>query len=88
MPTIQGAQKLIPFKTNSNIIVFDAEKIQGTNIFRPGIKECDPSLLPGDIVIVLNSARSKVIGMAQMVVSANFIKNSKTGKIAELYERI
>jgi len=86
--TIAGAMRLAPFTNNSNIIVFDGDKIRGTTLFRPGILEYDSNLLPNDYLIIIEKSRNSIIGMAQLIVGSNFIKNSKTGRIAKVYERI
>jgi archaeosine synthase len=87
--TIKGANRLFqyPFSLDSNIIIFDGQKIQGTNLFRPGIIEYNSHLIPGDGVVVIDKEKKRIIGVGRMIVGSNFIKNSKTGKVVEIYEK-
>ena len=86
--TIKGANKLAPFKNLcSNIIVFNNEKIKGTTLFRPGIFDFSLDLVPSNNVIILDNKKKKVIGVGRLIAGSNYIKNSKHGKIVEVYER-
>jgi len=86
--TINGARQFEPFKDNKNVVVFDGDKISGNTVFRPGITEYDPDILPNSCVIILNHDKKKVIGVGQSIVGSNYITNSKTGRIIKVYERI
>lgn len=86
--TLKGALKLRPFIKNSNIIVFNGDKIKGNTLFRPGIIEFSPNLFPNSHVIILDQEKQKVIGVGEMIVGSKYIKNSKTGRIVRVYERI
>ncbi len=86
--TIKGAENLKPFNTNSNIIVFDGEKISGNTLFRPGIIRYNPNLIPNESVVIVDKNETHVIGLGHLIVGSNFIKNSKTGRIAKIYERL
>ncbi|TFG08306.1 MAG: hypothetical protein EU539_02805 [Promethearchaeota archaeon] len=86
--TMEGASLLGPFENvNSNIIVFDGDKIRGTTLFRPGITDYSSDLIPGNIVVITNRERKVVIGVGILFVGSNFIKNSKHGRVVDLYER-
>jgi predicted RNA-binding protein (TIGR00451 family) len=86
--TIKGARKFEPFEDTKNIVVFDGEKISGNTLFRPGIIEYDHNILPNACVIILNQDKKNVIGVGQSIVGSNYIRNSKTGRVIKVYERI
>lgn len=86
--TIKGAKKFKPFKDNKNVVVFNGDKISGNTLFRPGIIEYDPTILPNSCVIILNQDKVNVIGVGLSIVGSNYITNSKTGRIIKVYERI
>ncbi|MHA1886130.1 MAG: DUF5591 domain-containing protein, partial [Promethearchaeota archaeon] len=88
--TIKGAARLFkyPYSLDSNIIIFDGQKIQGSNLFRTGILEYNSHLIPRDGVVVIDKEKKKIIGVGRMIVGSNFIKNSMTGKIVEIYEKL
>ena len=71
-----------------NIIVFDGEHINGNTLFRPGIIGFSQNLVPKDIVLIFNKQEEKLIGLGSLIVGSNYIKNSKTGKILNVYEKI
>ncbi len=79
---------MLPFSENSNYIVFDGQKINGNTLFRPGINSFSPSLVPKDIVVIFDENKEKIIGLGSLIVGSNYIKNSKTGKIVNVYEKI
>jgi archaeosine synthase len=83
--TIEGAERLTK-ETISNCIIFDGDTIRGNTLFRPGIVEWSQDLVPHDQVIIYNSTKTKVIGTGRMIVGANSIKNSKSGRVVKLYE--
>jgi len=86
--TIKGARKLVPIEDNKNILVFDGEKITGNTLFRPGIIEFDSKILPNSCVIVLSKDKKNVVGVGLSVVGSNYIAKTKTGRVANIYERI
>ncbi len=87
--TLAGVKRLIqkPFSIDSNIIVFDGQKIQGTNLFRTGILDYSTNLIPSNHVIILNKEKTNIIGIGKLIVGTNFMRNSKTGRIVEIYEK-
>lgn len=86
--TMKGAKRFEPFKDNKNTVVFNGDKISGNTLFRPGIIEYDPDILPNACVFILNQDKKKVIGVGQSIVGSNYITNSKTGRVIKVYERI
>jgi predicted ribosome-associated RNA-binding protein Tma20 len=38
-------------------------------------------------VIILNKKRKNIIGIGELLVGSNFIKNSKAGRIVKIYEK-
>ncbi|MFX1426206.1 MAG: DUF5591 domain-containing protein [Promethearchaeota archaeon] len=87
--TINGMNRLDqkPFSMDSNTIVFDGEIIRGNNLFRTGILDYSLNLIPESYVNIIDKARNNIIGVGKLIVGANFIKNSKTGRIVEIYEK-
>ncbi|MHA2049486.1 MAG: DUF5591 domain-containing protein [Promethearchaeota archaeon] len=88
--TIRGANRLVqyPYSLDSNIIIFDGQNIRGSTLFRMGIVDYNSNLIPGEGVIIIDNDQKRVIGVGKMIVGSNFIKNSKTGKIVEIYEKL
>ncbi|MCK4239629.1 MAG: DUF5591 domain-containing protein, partial [Candidatus Lokiarchaeota archaeon] len=84
--TVKSVEDLLPLEKINNFIVFNGDLIKGNTIFRPGILEYGSDLQPNDLVVILNNSRDKVIGMGTMLVGTDFIKNSKTGRIVDIYE--
>ena len=84
--TIKAAETVLPLDKITNFIVFNGELIKGNTLFRAGVLEYGLNLQPKDLVIILNSSKEKIIGMGTMIVGTNFIKNSKMGRIADIYE--
>lgn len=85
--TLKGAKKMGPFSKNSKIIIFDGNKLIGNTLFRPGVLDFNSELIPNENVILLDREKKEIIGVGNMIVGSNFIKNSKTGRIAKIYER-
>ncbi|NHJ19949.1 MAG: hypothetical protein EAX91_03310 [Candidatus Lokiarchaeota archaeon] len=86
--SLDGANRLLPFEEKKNIIVFDGEHINGNTLFRPGIIDFSQNLVPKDIVLIFNKQEESLIGLGSLIVGSNYIKNSKTGKILNVYEKI
>ena len=86
--TLKGAQKISPFSNDSKTITFDGDKLRGNTLFRPGVLEYNLDLIPGENVILLDREKKNVIGVGNMIVGSNYLKNSKSGRIARIYERI
>jgi len=85
---LNGANRLLPLKEQTNVIVFDGQIINGNTLFRPGIISFSPNLLPKDLILILDKNQERIIGLGSMIVGSSYIKNSKTGKIANVYEKI
>jgi predicted RNA-binding protein len=85
--TIFGAELLFPFNNNVNVLVFDGEKIRGNNLFRPGIIDFTPNILPQSNVFILNKNKQKIIAVGNAIIGSNNIKNIKRGIVAEIYEK-
>ena len=83
-----GANRLLPLQEQSNVIVFDGHKINGNTLFRPGIINFSPNLVPKDLTLIFDKGKEELIGLGTMIVGSNYIKNSKTGKIVNVYEKI
>ncbi|MFX1279769.1 MAG: DUF5591 domain-containing protein [Promethearchaeota archaeon] len=87
--SITGMNRLdqIPFSIDSNLIVFDGKSIRGNNLFRAGILGYSLNLIPESYVRIIDKDRINIIGVGKLIVGTNFIKNSKTGRIVEIYEK-
>ena len=86
--SLKGAIRLSPFSSHTKIIIFNGDKIKGNTLFRPGIMDYSPELYPNDNVIVLDQHKKNVNGVGNMIVGSKFIRNSITGRIAKIYERV
>jgi hypothetical protein len=38
--------------------------------------------------VIFDKNKEKIIGLGSLIVGSNYIKNSKTGKIANVYDKI
>ncbi len=85
---LKGANRMLPLSENSNYIVFDGQKINGNTLFRPGVVSFSPNLVPKDITVIFDKNKEKIIGLGSLIVGSNYIKNSITGKIVNVYEKI
>jgi len=85
---LNGANRLLPLREQTNVIVFDGQKINGNTLFRPGIINFSPNLVPKDLTLIFDKNQEKIIGLGSLIVGSNYIKNSKTGKIVNVYEKI
>jgi len=85
---LNGANRLLPLREQTNVIVFDGQKINGNTLFRPGIIKFSPTFVPKDLALILDKNQEKIIGLGSLIVGSNYIKNSKTGKIVDVYEKI
>jgi archaeosine synthase len=83
-----AAKRLLPLKENKNVIVFDGHNINGNTLFRPGIINFSPHLVPKDLAMIFDKHGENLIGLGNLVVGSNYIKNSKTGKVLNVYEKI
>jgi len=85
---LNGANRLLPLREQTNVIVFDGQNINGNTLFRPGIINFSPNLVPKDLTLIFDKNQEKIIGLGSLIVGSNYIKNSKTGKIVNVYEKI
>jgi archaeosine synthase len=86
--SIEGAKRLLPFSKDSKFLIFDGDKIKGNTLFRPGVLEYSSELIPKEIVAILNREKNKIISMGEMIIGSNVLKNSETGRVAKVYEKI
>ncbi|MHA1272471.1 MAG: DUF5591 domain-containing protein [Promethearchaeota archaeon] len=85
--TMKGAMRIFDdLKTNYSLIFKDT-KISGNNLFLQGIEKISPNLAPKKNIIIINKDKDKILGMGQLIVGTNSIINSKTGRVAEIYEK-
>lgn len=86
--TLNGAELLFPGCSKSNNLVFNGDLIDGNTLFRPGIIEFSPNLIPNNYVLILDKAKKRIIGLAKLIIGTNYIKNSKSGRVATIYDKI
>jgi len=86
---IQGLKRMVqlPFSMDSNIIVFDGQNIQGSNLFRQGIIEFSSDLIAKNYVIIINKEKTEIVGTGLLKVGSNFIRKSKSGRVVEISDR-
>ncbi|MFW9899451.1 MAG: hypothetical protein ACFFDO_09365, partial [Candidatus Thorarchaeota archaeon] len=58
----------------------------GNTLFRPGVIEYSNDLLPSNFIIILDNKKKSIIGLGQLIIGSNYLKNSKNGRIARIYE--
>jgi len=87
--TITSLNKLIqsPATINRNFIVFDGDVMSGSTLFRAGVLDYSNDLIPNNGVVIFNKAKDEIIGTGKLLVGHNFIKNSRTGRIAKIIEK-
>jgi len=86
--SIYGANKIKDLIKNSHFIIFDGENIGGNTLFRPGVINFSDDHKPGNFVFIWNQNKEEIIGIARMLVGSPYIKNSTTGPIAKIYEKM
>ncbi|MFX0141472.1 MAG: hypothetical protein ACFFDN_47985, partial [Candidatus Hodarchaeota archaeon] len=88
--TLIGLKKLVesPPSFKSNFIVFNGEEIHGNTLFRAGVLEYSLDLIPNNQVVILDKGKEKIIGSGELIVGSNFLKNSKSGRIVRINEKI
>jgi PUA domain protein len=77
-PTVKGALKL-NLKRRRVVVDPGAVKfiINGADTMSPGIVEADPSIIEGDLVIIIEQAHGKAIAIGRALIAG---KNMKGGK--------
>ncbi|MFX1312892.1 MAG: DUF5591 domain-containing protein [Promethearchaeota archaeon] len=87
--TLKGINRLYqaPYSIDSNTIVFDGDHIKGNTLFRRGIIDFSQDLIPNNFVFILNKEKKDVIGTGNLIVGANFIEKSKTGRVVKINDK-
>lgn len=85
---LNGAKRLLPLREKKNLIVFDGQKIKGNTLFRPGIINFSQYFVPKDLALIFDKQEEQLIGVGSLIVGSNYIKNSKTGKVLNVYEKV
>ena len=86
--SIYGSNKIKDLVKNTHFIVFDGESISGNTLFRPGVINFSDDLKPSNFAFIWNQKKEEIIGIARMLVGSPYIKNSTTGPIAKIYEKM
>ncbi|QEE17446.1 DUF5591 domain-containing protein [Promethearchaeum syntrophicum] len=81
----RGAELLIPLGKHQ--ISINEENLQGTTVFRPILKEIDPSVHPGDEMIVVNK-NGKYLGVGELVQAPPDANLATSGMICKLRKKI
>ena len=61
--------------------------INGSTLFRAGVLDYSNDLIPNNQVIIFNKSKNDIIGTGKLLVGRNFLKNTSTGRIAEIIEK-
>ncbi len=69
-------------------LVFNGDIINGNTLFRPGVIDFSNDLKPNNLAFIWNQGKEEIIGVARMLVGSPYIKNSHTGPIAKIYEKV
>ena len=86
--SIYGSNLIKDLIKNIHFIVFDGEIIGGNTLFRPGVINFSEDLKPDNFAFVWNQKKEEIIGIARMLVGSPYIKNSNSGPIAKIYEKM
>lgn len=86
--SLNGANIIYRFENFSNSLIFDGDNISGNTLFRPGVIDYSPDLIPNNYAFVLNKSRNKILAVVKMLVGSYYIKNTQSGKIADIYEKL
>jgi predicted RNA-binding protein (TIGR00451 family) len=86
--SIYGSSLIKDLIKNIHFIVFDGEMISGNTLFRPGVINFSDDLKPDNFAFIWNQKKEEIIGIARMLVGSPYIKNSNSGPIAKIYEKM
>ncbi|MFX1327282.1 MAG: DUF5591 domain-containing protein [Promethearchaeota archaeon] len=86
--TLNGLRRLIeiPSSITSNYVSFNGEQIRGNTLFRTGVIDYSLDLIPDNQVLIVDKKKKNIIGSGKLIIGSNFLKNSKSGRIASIYE--
>ncbi|MFX0036972.1 MAG: DUF5591 domain-containing protein [Candidatus Hermodarchaeota archaeon] len=86
--TLNGLRRLnkTSISISSNYIAFDGEEIRGNTLFRTGVIDYSLDLIPDNQVVIVDKKKRNIIGSGKLIVGSSFLKNSKSGRIANIYE--
>ncbi len=86
--TFNGLRRLIdiPSSITSNYVSFNGEQIRGNTLFRTGVIDYSLDLIPDNQVLIVDKKKKNIIGSGKLIIGSNFLKNSKSGRIASIYE--
>jgi len=85
--TLKGANKIKEHFRKYKYIIFDGKQIRGSTLFRPGIIDYSLDLKPKGYVVIWDNEKQNIISIAKMIVGASFLKNSMSGRIAEIINK-
>ncbi len=86
--SIYGSNTIKDIIKITHFIIFDGENIGGNTLFRPGVIDFSDDLKPNNFAFIWNKTKEEIIGIARMLVGSPYIKNSNTGPIAKIYEKM
>jgi archaeosine synthase len=85
--SLKGANKIKEYFRKHKYLIFDGKQMRGSTLFRPGIIDYSLNLKPKEYVMIWDNEKQNIIAIAKMIVGASFLKNSKSGRIAEIINR-
>jgi len=86
--TLNGANRIKDHFREHQYIIFDGKQLKGSTLFRPGILEYSLDLTPRGSAVIWDNEKQTIIGITRMIVGASFLKNSKSGRIADIIKKI
>ena len=86
--TFKGANKIRDHFRKHQFLIFNGKEVKGSTLFRPGIIECSMDLKPKEYAIIWDSEKQNIIAIAKMILGSFFLKNSKSGRIAEIINKV
>ncbi|HEY9247282.1 MAG TPA: RNA-binding protein [Candidatus Methanoperedens sp.] len=85
-PTVKGALKLDPKR---RVVVVDPGAIRfiinGADIMGPGIVKADPSIMEGDLVIIVEQAHGKAVAIGQALVPGKEMAGKKGKAVRSIH---
>lgn len=85
-PTVKGALKLNPMRRR---VVVDPGAVKfiinGADTMSPGIVEADPSIIEGDLVIIVEQAHGKAIAIGRALVTGKDMAGGKGKAIKSIH---
>ena len=85
--TFEGANKIKDHFRKHQFLIFNDKQVKGSTLFRPGIFEYSLDLKPKEYAMIWDNEKQNIVAIAKMIVGTSFLKNSKSGRIAEIINK-